>query len=138
MVLLVLLMACSVLVLGCSQVSEKASEKLAEKALESASGGDVKVDLEDGQIKVESKDGSSTFKTGEDLSWPKSMPADVPQISGAKISNVSEASTAEGKPLWCGLKVSAMRIRVNKFKADLEAQGWSISGTTTTPSRAHI
>jgi hypothetical protein len=31
MVLLVLLMACSVLVLGCSQVSEKASEKLAEK-----------------------------------------------------------------------------------------------------------
>lgn len=138
MVLLVLLMACSVLVLGCSQVSEKASEKLAEKALESASGGDVKVDLEDGQIKVESKDGSSSFKTGEDLSWPKSMPADVPQISGAKISNVSEASTAEGQTFMVWFEGISDEDQVNKFKADLEAQGWSISGTTTTPESTYI
>ena len=28
--------------------------------------------------------------------------------------------------------------QVNKFKADLEAQGWSISGTTTTPESTYI
>ena len=137
-VLLMMLLTFSVLVVGCSQIGEKASEKITEKAIESASGGEVKVDLNDNQVKVESADGSSSFKTGGDLTWPKSMPADVPQLSGAKISNVSETSTAEGQTIMVWVEDIGNAEQITKYKSDLESQGWAITTTTNTPEGTYI
>ncbi|HCF49744.1 MAG TPA: hypothetical protein DER60_05650 [Syntrophomonas sp.] len=133
-VLLMLVFAFSALAAGCSQIGEKATEK----ALESASGGEVKVDLNDGEVQVDSKDGSSSFKTGGDLTWPKSMPADVPQLSGAKISNVSEAKTTEGQTIMVWYEEIGNVDQINKYKADLESNGWTIAATTNTPEGTYI
>ena len=64
--LLIMVLALSVLASGCGKASEMAAEKAAEKAIESASGGEVKVDLSNDGVKVDSKDGSSSFLSGGD------------------------------------------------------------------------
>lgn len=130
--------ALSALASGCSKVSEKASEKVAEKAIESASGGEVKVDLTKDGVKVDAKDGSSSFKTGGDLSWPTSMPSDVPQLNGAKIMNVSEATNADGKTVMVWYQEIKNSDEINQYKTALQSKGWTIAATTNTPESVFI
>ena len=59
------------------------------------------------------------------------MPTDVPQLKDAKIVNVSETITAEGKSVvvWYeGLKNSD---QVDQYKGSLESNGWTIAATTS-------
>ncbi|MDO8617991.1 MAG: hypothetical protein Q7N87_03870 [Candidatus Uhrbacteria bacterium] len=69
---------------GCASPSEKIAEKLTEKALEKASGGAVKVDMnnKDGGVTITGKEG--TFAMGGGGSRPESAPEDLPNAEGAK------------------------------------------------------
>ena len=47
------------LVTGCSAIADKAGEKVAEKGMEAAGGGDVDIDSDgDGKVSIESDEGS--------------------------------------------------------------------------------
>lgn len=80
---LVALPALILLGAGCASPSERIAEKMTEKALESASGGKVNVDLNsDGGVNIKGKDGSMAVGGGG--SRPESAPADLPNIPAAK------------------------------------------------------
>jgi hypothetical protein len=71
---------------GCA----KAAEKVTEKAIENASGGDANVDLSDngGTVKIETSEGSATYGGGE---IPDSIDVSFP--SGGTVMVSTEAST---------------------------------------------
>jgi hypothetical protein len=66
------------LVLGGCGLGEEAAEKGLEEAMEAGAsdGTDVDIDGEDGNVKVESSDGSMEF--GGDTELPESFPDDIP------------------------------------------------------------
>lgn len=63
---------------GCSSLSQN----VAEKALETASGGKVKVDTNNGEVAIKGSDGSVVMGGGD--SRPESAPDDMPSLAGAK------------------------------------------------------
>lgn len=72
---------------GCGKsMEERIGEKVSEKVLEKATGGDVDVDTKDG-VSIETEEGS--MKTGEDLGWPESSMAQLPEPN-AKVVSITE------------------------------------------------
>lgn len=67
---------------GCSNLSQKIAEKATDKALETASGGAVKVDTSNGGVTIKGSDGSVAMGGGS--SRPESAPSDMPNVAGAK------------------------------------------------------
>lgn len=69
-------------VAGCASLSQKIADKATEKVLETASGGNVKIDSEDGSVAFKGADGSVVVGGGS--SRPESAPEDLPSVAGAK------------------------------------------------------
>ncbi len=97
---------------GCGTVSEKAGEKIAEKAIEAGSGGNAKVDLGgggvvvetdegtyrsdgEGNVRIETEDGTYTAGTGE---LPEGWPAEIPLPDDLEIVS-SSAIGADGQQM---------------------------------------
>jgi hypothetical protein len=81
---LLCLFACSCLLFGC----RKSEEKMAEKAVEKATGGQVEIDSKTGQVKMKQKgaDGKETeVQLGQNSTLPADFPKNVPIYPGAKI-----------------------------------------------------
>ncbi len=78
---------------ACGKVSDKVGEKVAEKSIEGASGGDV--DISDDGMSIKTKDGEFSSKAAKEL--PKGWPSDIlPVADGFEIENVTESKTADG------------------------------------------
>lgn len=105
----VLITTTLVFMTGCGKIQDKVSEKVSEGIVEEAVGG--KVDITKDGISVQ-KDGAS-FKSGDDLKWPKSAMGDLPEPK-AKINGVMDASNKEG----CTVVFSEMNL--NNAKAYVE------------------
>jgi hypothetical protein len=92
--------AALVLGTGCGAVADKATERATEEATEEALGGDAQVDVDDdGNVQIESEDGSASYGTGE---LPDDWPDDIPMpddteitaaISSDGTSNISGTSS---------------------------------------------
>lgn len=82
---------------GCGKVAEEAAEKAAEEAIESSSGGSAQVDLDgDGEVTIESDEGTYTAGTGE---VPEAWPDDVPLPDGLQVDAASALDDAGSDPL---------------------------------------
>lgn len=112
---------------GCMQsLVEEATESAIENSMEGA-GEDVDVDLSNGNMQFNA-DGVS-FQGGDNSTWPTDFPSDVYKIDGEVISSMS---TAEEGSYWVMVQVeSTVDEAIALYKADLEAQGWTIAGSGT-------
>ena len=84
-VLAAAMIGCVLVATSCGAAAEKLSEEAAERAIESASGGDVELDVSgDGEeftVNVESEDG--TFSVGSDVEIPSELEIPVPDGGSA-------------------------------------------------------
>lgn len=108
--LLSIFLISSLMVSGCSLITDKIGEKATETAVENAIGGkDTKVDLKNAE-------------------WPKSIPSDVPKLSGGKITMTAENTVTEGKTTMVyyeGVDAAAG----GNYKTALEQAGWKMTMT---------
>lgn len=83
--------ACTVslvlLVTGCDKIQEKLANKVAEKAVESAGGGPVKIDTSGGETTLTDPKTGTTVTSGAAVKLPPGWPASVPVYPGATIRN---------------------------------------------------
>ncbi len=128
-------MACSaLLVSGCGRakksMSEKIAEKIAEKSIamnmQDSQGKDAKVDISDGRMTIRTKDGETSFSSGEGASVPADFPKDVYVVTGAKIQMAMK--TAEGFMLSMQVDQEAAKLAA-KYESELQAQGWEQEGS---------
>ncbi len=126
--LLVMVLAVSVAVLvGCGKkgASEKLAEGMMEKTLESATGGDVDLDLGGGGKDVTIKTEEGTTTMSETTEWPTDMFTDVPKFTYGKVERVhrtrNNQNDEQGMTIWItGVEDGA----VEKYSKDLEGAGW--------------
>lgn len=79
---------------GCGQAADKISEKATEKAIESGADGDADVDISDGQMNIETEDGSFSVGSGEvPDTWPEDvpLPADLAVLSAMDMGSEGES-----------------------------------------------
>jgi len=134
LLLLITLLTMSMLISGCDKIAEKASEEATEKIIEQAAGGEADVEVDkDGNFELKTKDGS--IKAGS-TEWPDKIPSDVPQFKDGKITSVMESKTGEnGIAYIIGIEDSSLEA-VDKYKGELEANGWSVSFSGNTEESA--
>ena len=108
-------------------LSQLTAEKAVEKAMEQASGGKAKVDLDNGKVTVSTDEGTAEWG-GNKL--PDNWPSDAPiypnsqvQFSGASNQNDNSNSTVVLQTSDSGEKVLAY------YKQELVAKGWKIEST---------
>lgn len=121
-ILVLLVMALSMVAVGYSL-----TRKAPEKAIESASGGQVKVEQNNGGVTVKTDQG--TFQAGSIYEWPAQIPSDVPKFSYGKIISVVQNNTADSKGISVGIE-NATGDAFDNYKGDLQNAGWSIETTS--------
>jgi hypothetical protein len=110
-------------------VSSRLGEKSVENMIEKATGGQAKVDLKDGTIKVKTAEGETEIGTSK--TWPNDLPADVLKPESGKITGVVR-STQEEKKYWNISFEGADAAAFDKYADALKAGGWDIKMTTKT------
>jgi hypothetical protein len=124
----------AVLVSGCGRpkksMSEKISEKIAEKAIamniKDSQGKDAKVDISDGKLTVKTKDGETSFASGEGAAIPENFPKDVYVVKGAKIQMAMK--TPDGFALSMKVDQAAATVAAT-YEKELKAEGWEQEGS---------
>jgi len=118
---------CVLLTPGCGKkAEEKNAENAMEKALTEATGKETKVDLHDGNVRIENKDMKVDIASSS--TWPADMFADVPKFTGGAIERVVKTNEGGAKKFniyYTGVKDNA----VKQYTQDLKAQGWDANLT---------
>ena len=113
---------CILLAPACGKkVEEKNAEKAMEKVLTEATGKETKVDLSDGNVRIENKDMKVDIASSS--TWPADMFADVPKFTGGAIERVVVSNEGGAKKFniyYTGIKDDA----VKQYTQDLKARGW--------------
>jgi hypothetical protein len=117
---------------GCN----KLKEKMAEKAMEKATGGEVDIDSKTGQVRMKQKgaDGKETeVQLGENTSIPADFPKAVPVYPGAKVIAAVSISQGEGHMLTLTTNdsVTAVSDYYKKNMTGFKIDGEMSSGDTT-------
>lgn len=120
---------------GCGKVSdklsEKASEKITEKAIEASSGGKADVDIKDGEVSIETEDGSLKIGTGD---LPDNWPKDVPLPDDIKIAgSYGSSDTSSGEIVTVSAQTDLSADEVISFYND-KLGDWSESSNFSTSS----
>lgn len=109
--LIAIFLISTLMVSGCSlitdKVGEKATEKVVENAMQQGGGKDAKVDIKNAE-------------------WPKSIPSDVPKLPSGKITMTAENSVADGKTTMVYYEGVGPAAGDN-YKGALEQAGWKIT-----------
>ena len=124
---LIAVIAISPLVLtGCGKsVSQIVGEKVAEKVIENSSGGKANVDVNSGNVKVETDQGK--FETGDNVKLPSDFPKDIYVVEGSVKAAITDQSSGS----------FTVSIETDKSVSDvatlyqdkLKADSWKITGT---------
>jgi hypothetical protein len=115
-----IVMVSCLMLAGC----KKASEKMAEKAIESGLAKDgvkAKVDASGQKITIEDKDGKSVYVAGKSATLPDNFPKDVYVYEGATI--MASVSVPEGFNLTLETSDSADKI-MGAIKSKMSGLGW--------------
>lgn len=123
-----MLLCFSFAIIGCGK---KASEKMAEKMIESAAEKDgVKADvsISDNTVTMRTKDGTAVYAGGENVKIPDNFPKDVYIYEGAKV--ISAVSVPNGFSLMLQTKDAADKV-ASKLKDKIVSQGWTEEMTMT-------
>ena len=132
-------LAAGLLITGCGQVAERATESL----LEGATGADI--DMSDGSMTIRDGDseitidtdgesvtitdesGTSTFQAGEDVQLPDTYPSDLPTPSGGVLTTVTE--TPDGlMAVWEFDRITGAEF--DQFTSAIQGAGYSLEGDT--------
>lgn len=126
-----LLLALALALGGCGEVAEKASEEAIERAVESDGSADVDVDSDDGSVKVETDEGTTSY--GEDLDLPDAFPSDVP-LPESDFSIVS--SSTQGEDLFITMTLTDVDFdaEVTHLTSGFEESGYTVGDRMTSES----
>ena len=100
---------------------EKSMEKAVEKNIEQSSGGKVKVDLAQGQIKIKDQHGEATVSSKGNVQIPADFPKDVYVHPNTKILI---AQTVDGGFHLLLESVEAPEPLINTYKGKMKSDGW--------------
>jgi hypothetical protein len=115
-----MLMVSCLMLAGC----KKASEKIAEKAIESGmakEGIKAKVDASGQTVTIQDKDGKSVYVAGKSATLPDNFPKDVYVYEGASI--MASISVPDGFNLSLETGDSADKV-MNAIKSKMTVLGW--------------
>lgn len=131
------LAAAGVLLAGCGQVAEQATES----ALEQATGTDIEmtdegftitddetsmtVDSEGQSVTMTDESGTSSFQAGDDTQLPDTYPSDLPTPEGGVLSTVGD--TPEGLFVMWGYDTYTA-ADFDAYVAQIQAAGYSLTG----------
>jgi hypothetical protein len=115
--------------------SRFAGEKMVERAMEQAGGGDVNYDLDadgEGTITITGEEGDTyEYSAGGSVALPDSWPSDMPIIDGAELGYAGSASPAEGESAtMVSLTTTASMDAVTSYyQKALTDNGWTVVST---------
>lgn len=111
---------------GCGKsITQKASEKAAEKIIEKQTGGKANVDINKGNVKVETKEGK--MEAGENVKLPSDFPKDIYVIEGTIKAAISDQAR-EGQTISIETDKSMDEV-YSLYQEKLKSDGWKITGT---------
>jgi hypothetical protein len=112
--------------MGCGSASEKISEQIVEKAIESEGGEDVDVDIDadKGEVNISSSEGNFNMKASGEAEWPDEVPSYVPEFEGKIISVVETES--EGHKHFSIIYEDLDNLDMDDYADDLESNGWDV------------
>lgn len=109
-----------VAVTGCKKASESVAEKIIERSLEQE-GGKARVDLQEGKVTIEGKDGTVEVAGGGGATIPPEFPKDVFLLKDAKV--LMSLKSPDGVQLMLESKESMSRA-AERYAAEMKALGW--------------
>jgi Zn/Cd-binding protein ZinT len=120
-----LLLLCLLVIFGCSQ--KRNQEKMTEEILEHATGKDVDVNIQDGNVQITDKD--SRTEIAETKSWPADLSDDVPEFNTGKIQRV--VKTQEQADTWTvNIYLADISIDdIRSYEIALKKKGWQTNLT---------
>lgn len=128
-IILIVVIVLIILFVGGYYVSAKIlggiGKKVAETAIENATGGKVDVNTSDGSVKVADENGSLEFGSTK---WPTDMPSIVPEYKYGKITMAGKTTT--GGTAWSVIFEQVSDGSEDKYKSELTAKGWTNSAET--------
>jgi hypothetical protein len=107
---------------GCRKASQTTAEKLAERTMERQSGGKADVNIRDGKISIQTREGEFTAAAGGAAKIPSDFPADVYLLKGAKT--VATVKLPEAFSVTLESRESLETI-VGKYAEEMKARGWT-------------
>ena len=107
------------------KISQKASEKTTEKIIEKQIGGKADVDIDKGNVKVETKEGK--MEAGENVKLPSDFPKDIYVIEGTIKVAVSDQAR-ESRTISIETDKSMDEV-YSLYQEKLKSDGWKITGT---------
>lgn len=114
--------ALTVVVLLATACSKSPEERLAEAAIESASGADVDVERDGEQVSLKTDEGEMKMSAGESLPLPADFPRDVYLPGSYKVNSVMDMGPIKAINLTTSAKVSALFAEAGPA---MKAQGWT-------------
>ena len=130
--MVLLAFAITVVFHSCKRAAENTSEKIIEKTI----GNEAKVDINDEKLVIETDEG--TFTTDATIhSWPKELPNDVPEFKEGKVISVTTHEMDDNKN-WVVIFEDVPKTALQKYKEELETEGFKINYTTTAGSGGHL
>lgn len=113
---------------GCGAIAEQATEEMVEQAIESQGGGQVELDGNDGEMTIETEDGSMTFGSGE----VPAIVSDNLDLPSGNVTYASEMSGPEGATATVGLEVDGPGdATAGDLEVALDSGGWDVTSTVT-------
>lgn len=110
-------------------VSDKIGNEILEKAIEGGTGADVDIDSENESFSMGNEnDGISYSADEEGQSWPDDIPGDFPEFKYGKIISNTKI-TDEDYTSWTLILDNIDDNATEKYKDDLESNGWTITMT---------
>ena len=107
---------------------EQVAEKVMEKVIKQGSGQDAKVDIQGGNIRIQTPEGTGEISTGG--SWPSDLPGDVPRFTLGTIKGVNKGER-DGQKSWSVVVDEVKEGALPKYVDEIKAKGWKISSTLT-------
>ncbi|MCU0679487.1 MAG: hypothetical protein MUC28_03535 [Planctomycetes bacterium] len=110
---------------ACGSPSKQASERIAEKAIEDATGGQADVDINNNEVNVETEEGS--FRAGEEVDLPADFPSDV-YVYGGTIKAVITNNNPKGHTVSIETADEAAKVKT-AYEEKMREGNWDITGT---------
>lgn len=115
---------------GCTEsLAERAVDRAIEKRIESETGHEADVDINDGSITFTDNASGATGQFGGNVKLPSDFPSDIPLPNGITLSGT--ASTPEGDWVTYTTDQSAADLGA-WYEAELTADGFTKQGSFTT------
>jgi len=108
-------------------VARKAADKIAGGLLGAATGSSVSVNSDTGAVSVKTDDGSTQI--GGNISWPSSMPSEIPKYSKGKITSATSGVSGDGTG-WSITISETSQSDFDAYKASLISDGWALTTTS--------